>query len=189
RHSHLTVHGDRLAEVRGDAHLTVQGERRERTAGDQHLTVEGTLHLKAGQAWLSESGRELHLKAGQKAVLEAGAEITLQAGGSFIKLDPAGITLSGAAIRINSGGSPGSGSGQQMQAPELPGHVPPGAADGVAENGPDALLDAQPLSASRLRQWAARDTLLQPQCHRGQDDRCPLTDCPCPTGDDDPDHA
>ncbi|ABI55401.1 type VI secretion system Vgr family protein [Alkalilimnicola ehrlichii MLHE-1] len=120
RHSHLGVHGDRLAEIHGDEHLTVQGERRERTGGDQHLSVEGTLHLKAGEAWLSECGRELHVKSGHKAVIDAGAEITLQAGGSFIKVDPSGITLSGPGIRMNSGGSPGSGSGQAALAPEVP---------------------------------------------------------------------
>ncbi|WP_024329556.1 hypothetical protein, partial [Thioalkalivibrio sp. ALR17-21] len=120
RHSHLGVHGDRLAEVRGNEHLTVQGERREHTAADQHFTVDGTLHLKAGQAWLSESGRELHIKAGHQVVLDAGAEITLEAGGSFIKVDPSGVTLSGPSVRLNSGGSPGSGSGQAARTPALP---------------------------------------------------------------------
>uniref|UniRef100_UPI0012E9C6A7 type VI secretion system Vgr family protein n=1 Tax=Thioalkalivibrio sp. ALE20 TaxID=545275 RepID=UPI0012E9C6A7 len=120
RHSHLGVHGDRLAEVRGNEHLTVQGERREHTAADQHLTVDGTLHQRFGTAQLVEAGREIHHAAGTKIVLDAGAEITLQAGGSFIKVDPSGVTLSGPNVRLNSGGSPGSGSPPQVQMPEHP---------------------------------------------------------------------
>ncbi|HFZ2225856.1 TPA: type VI secretion system tip protein VgrG, partial [Pseudomonas aeruginosa] len=53
-----------------------------------------------------------------KVVLEAGAELTLKGGGSFLKLDASGVTLSGANVRVNSGGSPGNGSGA---APLLPG--------------------------------------------------------------------
>ncbi|MCC5884702.1 MAG: hypothetical protein JJU25_18950, partial [Halomonas sp.] len=56
-------------------------------------------------------------------VIDAGAEITLKAGGSFLKLDPSGITIVGAQVKINSGGSPGSGSGQGAQPPELPQHA------------------------------------------------------------------
>ncbi|MDX5432752.1 MAG: hypothetical protein LPK20_04190, partial [Halomonas sp.] len=42
-------------------------------------------------------------------------------GGSFLKLDPSGITIVGAQVKINSGGSPGAGSGQGAAAALLPG--------------------------------------------------------------------
>jgi type VI secretion system secreted protein VgrG len=51
-------------------------------------------------------------------VLEAGSELTLKGGGSFIKIDGSGVTLSGPVINMNSGGSPGNGTGA---APLLPG--------------------------------------------------------------------
>jgi type VI secretion system secreted protein VgrG len=59
-------------------------------------------------------------------VLEAGSELTFKAGGSFIKLDASGITMAGPLIRMNSGGSPGKGTGA---APVLPGQVKPADAD------------------------------------------------------------
>ncbi|MCP1313321.1 type VI secretion system Vgr family protein, partial [Halomonas sp. 707D7] len=121
--SFLKVHHDRLSEIDNDDHHTVHGNRFERTEGDQHLQVDGTLHVKTGQAWLTESGRELHVKAGHKVVLEAGSEITLNAGGSFLKLDPSGVTIVGPQVKINSGGSPGNGSGQAVQGPLLPGRA------------------------------------------------------------------
>ncbi|MCS2608394.1 hypothetical protein LLY24_03535, partial [Halomonas sp. wenzhen-202101] len=69
---------------------------------------------------LTEAGQEIHHKAGSQVVLDAGAEITLKAGGSFVKLDPSGVTIVGAQVRINSGGSPGRGTGQAAQEPLLP---------------------------------------------------------------------
>ena len=101
----------------------MDGEKREKTAKDRSFNVTGTLHLKAGTAWLTDSGNELHIKAGQKAVIEAGAEITLKAGGSFVKIDPSGVAMGGAAIKLNAGGAPGKGSGQKVLVPEMPGLV------------------------------------------------------------------
>ncbi|WP_043531454.1 type VI secretion system Vgr family protein [Litchfieldella xinjiangensis] len=121
--SFLTVQRDRISEVGADDHLTVHGNRHEKTDGNQHLIVQGTLHISAGQAWLTESGRELHIKAGHKVVLEAGSELTLNAGGSFLKLDGGGVTIVGPTVKLNAGGSPGSGSGQAAENPLLPGRA------------------------------------------------------------------
>ena len=120
RDSHLKVHNDRISEIGNDEHHTVHRHRFEQTEGAQHLNVEGTMHMRAGEAWLSESGQELHIKAGQKAVLEAGGEITLKAGGSFIKINASGITIVGPQVKINAGGSPGNGTGQAAEPPKLP---------------------------------------------------------------------
>ncbi|MNG09197.1 hypothetical protein D3C84_926060 [compost metagenome] len=49
--------------------------------------------------------------------------MTLKVGGSFVKIDPSGVTLSGGSIKMNSGGSPGAGSGWGGQMPSLPGAV------------------------------------------------------------------
>ncbi|MCE9661945.1 type VI secretion system tip protein VgrG [Halomonas sp. M5N1S17] len=118
--SHLTVHRNRISEIHADDHLAVHGQRHVQVDGDDHLIVGATRHEKTARAQLVEAGQEVHHKAGSKTVIDAGAEITLKAGGSFIKLDPSGITIVGAQVKINSGGSPGSGSGQGAQAPELP---------------------------------------------------------------------
>ncbi|SFI09087.1 type VI secretion system tip protein VgrG [Modicisalibacter xianhensis] len=118
--SFLSVKRDRLEEIDRDTHLTVHGERRTRIDGNDHLSIGQTRHEKIGRAQLVEAGSEIHHKAGMKVVIEAGAEITLKAGGSFLKLDPSGVTIVGASVKINSGGSPGSGSGQAVEMPALP---------------------------------------------------------------------
>ena len=121
--SHRTVENSDFSHTKGNEHTTVDGEKREHTGKDQSFNVTGTLHLKAGTAWLSDTGSELHIKAGQKAVIEAGSELTLKAGGSFVKIDPSGVAMGGAAIKLNAGGSAGKGSGQKVQMPEMPGLV------------------------------------------------------------------
>jgi type VI secretion system secreted protein VgrG len=42
-----------------------------------------------------------------KIVIESGLELTLKSSGGFIKIDPAGITIMGTMVLINSGGAPG----------------------------------------------------------------------------------
>jgi type VI secretion system secreted protein VgrG len=118
--SHLTVENNRFNHIKGDDHRTVGGEYRESISGDSSLTVNGSHHSKQGRSQLIEAGSEIHHKAGMKIVIEAGAEVTLKAGGSFVKVDPSGVTVSGPAVRMNSGGGPGSGSGVAGKTPELP---------------------------------------------------------------------
>ncbi|EKO4006891.1 type VI secretion system tip protein VgrG [Vibrio fluvialis] len=120
---HLTVENDRFTQIKNNQHLTVGGESRESVTGNRTLMVGGSLHVKTGSVWVNESGTEVHIKAGQKVVIEAGSEITVKAGGSFVKVDPAGVHLSGAGVNLNSGGSPGSGSGFSGQAATLPGNL------------------------------------------------------------------
>jgi type VI secretion system VgrG family protein len=129
--SHLTVHRNRVSEIHADDHLTVRGQRHLKVDGDDHLIVGATRHEKTARAQLVEAGQEIHHKAGSKTVIDAGAEITLKAGGSFLKLDPSGITIVGAQVKINSGGSPGSGSGQGAAAALLPGVATPEASEDV----------------------------------------------------------
>ncbi|SDZ68330.1 type VI secretion system secreted protein VgrG, partial [Pseudomonas sp. NFIX28] len=66
-----------------------------------------------------EAGQEIHYKAGDKVVAEAGSELTAKAGGSFVKLDGGGVTISGADVKINSGGAPGTGTGIAALLPGL----------------------------------------------------------------------
>ncbi|MGO1503172.1 MAG: type VI secretion system Vgr family protein [Marinobacter sp.] len=151
--SHQTVENDQFSNVKNNSHSTVDGEKREQTGKDHSFNVTGTLHLKAGTAWLSDSGTELHIKAGQKAVIEAGTEITLKAGGSFLKIDPSGVSLSGASIKMNAGGAAGKGSGQKVQVPEMPGLATAVGAEteAVSLAEVDQRVSAKPDSGGQIR--------------------------------------
>ncbi|MFL9814259.1 type VI secretion system tip protein VgrG [Stutzerimonas sp. VN223-3] len=122
---HDTVEANSYSEFRAEEHRTTHGDRRSEVKANDHLTVGNNQHVRVGTGQFIEAGQEIHLSSGLKVVLEAGSELTFKAAGSFIKLDAGGITMVGPVIKMNSGGSPGKGSGA---APVLPGQVKP--ADG-----------------------------------------------------------
>jgi type VI secretion system secreted protein VgrG len=78
------------------------------------------LHLKMGSNIGADAGQNVHIKGGMNVVIEAGMQISIKAGGSSIVLGPDGVSITGAMVKINSGGSPGSGSGASPVAPTDP---------------------------------------------------------------------
>ena len=117
---HEQIGANRFLEVRGEEHRLVHQDRRTELKADDHLSVAGSQHMRLGEGLLVEAGREIHLSAGEKLIVDAGQELTLAAAGSWLKLDPSGVSLSGAQIRLNSGGSPGQGSGAATRLPSRP---------------------------------------------------------------------
>lgn len=130
---HDTVEKNTYTELKAEEHRTTHADRKVEVRTDDHLTVALNQHVKLGTAQLTSAGREIHLKAGEKIVIEAGMELTVKAGGSFIKLDPSGITMIGPTVKVNAGGSPGSGSGIGIKPPVLPGAADKDKAGGVPD--------------------------------------------------------
>jgi type VI secretion system secreted protein VgrG len=174
--SHRTVENNNFSHIKGNEHATVDGEKRQSVGGDCSQSIGGTFHQKSGSGTLSEAGTEVHHKAGTKVVLDAGAELTISAGGSLLKLDPSGVTLSGPGIKINSGGAPGSGSGQGTQAPGLPqgldaskdGKVAPAEITKAAQRADAKALEAQTKQAANFRQAAKQKAPFAEVCEARQ---------------------
>ena len=117
---HLIVKHDQFEKVEGDKHLTVNGDHNEQVDGTISITAGMDRQEKTGMNYAHEAGMEVHIKAGMNVVIEAGVSITLKAGGSFITIGPGPIYISGTPTFINSGGSPGNGSGASPETPEEP---------------------------------------------------------------------
>jgi type VI secretion system secreted protein VgrG len=117
---HAIIKRDRLEQIEGDAHCTVKGDANEKVQGTVSQQIQQDLQQKVGMKHAVDAGMEIHLKAGMNVVLEAGMSITLKAGGGFIVVGPAGVTISGTPVLINSGGAAGSGSGCSPDAAKLP---------------------------------------------------------------------
>jgi type VI secretion system secreted protein VgrG len=116
----VVINGVRKQSVGKDDHLHVTGNRNEKMDGDQSLTVGGSQQEKIGMKHAVDAGQEIHLKAGMNAVIEAGVQLTLKVGGNFIAISPAGVSIQGTLVMINSGGAAGSGSGSSPTAPQDP---------------------------------------------------------------------
>jgi len=117
---HLIVTNDQLEKVGGDKHLEVTGNRNEKIGGTVSLTTGQDLQQKIGTKHALNAGQEIHLKAGMTVVIEAGMQISLKVGGNFVDIGPAGVTIMGTMVQINSGGASGSGSGASPELPKTP---------------------------------------------------------------------
>src|SRR5690606_41438121 len=113
----------------------------------------------------------IHYFAGSKVVIDAGMELTASGGGSFLKLDPSGVTLNGATIRMNSGGAAGKGAGLKILAPVMPWLAAGAAAGSLAS---PALINM----SRQLRQAATATLVLVNQCEMRAAGSCQLEGCP-----------
>jgi len=109
--SDIVVKEGRRQLIEADEHVHVKSARNEKVDGDQSLTVGGAQQEKIGTNHALEAGQEIHLKGGMKVILEAGMQLTLKGPGGFVDIGPAGVTIQGTLVKINSGGAAGSGSG------------------------------------------------------------------------------
>ncbi len=169
---HDTVEANSYSEFKAEEHRTTHADRKTEIRANDHLTVGNSQHLKIGTGKFIEAGNEIHYYAGSKVVIDAGMELTASGGGSFLKLDPSGVTLSGATIRMNSGGAAGKGSGLKILAPVMPWL----ATSAVAGN---LTLPALINMSQQLKLAAAAKLLLVKQCGMRADGSCQLEVCPC----------
>lgn len=104
--------------VKNDRHIIIENDHREKIGNDMSIQIGNNLDEKTGTKFAHEAGQEIHLKAGMKVIVEAGVQISLKVGGNFVDISPAGVTIVGTMVLINSGGSAGSGSGASPKDPD-----------------------------------------------------------------------
>jgi type VI secretion system secreted protein VgrG len=112
------VENDDRQYVMNDRHVIIKNDHREKIGNNMSIQIGNNLDEKTGTKFAHEAGQEIHFKAGMKAVIEAGTQISLKVGGNFVDISPAGVTIVGTMVLINSGGSAGSGSGASPKDPD-----------------------------------------------------------------------
>ena len=130
---HVTIKNDLKEKIGNDQHLEVGKDLKQKVGGDMHQDIATDLMIKSGGQYslkaakdvTSESGTgvslkagtDVHIKGGMNVTIEAGVTLTLKAGGSTVVLGPAGVSIVGTLVNINSGGG---GSGAHPVAPAAP---------------------------------------------------------------------
>jgi hypothetical protein len=117
---HQTVKRDQKTLIGRDKHTHVKGEHREKIEGDASHQVDGQRSETVGTVYVLDAGQEIHIKSGTKVIIECGLQLSAIGAGGFVNIGPDGVTIQGALVLINSGGSPGVGSGSNPNDPELP---------------------------------------------------------------------
>lgn len=110
------VKGTQKITVNGSRDLHVKGSEAEQFA-ELSVTTDGKYHAKAGSNYAMEAGQAIHIKGGTTVVIEAGVQLTIKAGGNFVDIGPAGVSIKGTMVLINSGGAAGSGGGSSPSKP------------------------------------------------------------------------
>ncbi|HUY13833.1 MAG TPA: type VI secretion system tip protein TssI/VgrG [Terriglobia bacterium] len=116
----LEVDGAQKEKIVGDVSLKVGGDQNGQVGGSVSLQVGQSRNEKVGQTHALEAGQTIHLKGGMTVIIEAGMQLSLKGPGGFVDIGPAGVTIQGTMVLINSGGAAGSGPGASPQSPQDP---------------------------------------------------------------------
>ncbi|MCV9878097.1 type VI secretion system Vgr family protein [Brenneria izbisi] len=98
------IGGGEISHIEGSRQTTLTGSEETLIGAHQRILVNTDSYLKAADI-----------------VLEAGQALTIKAPGGFIKIDSAGVTISGARVKVNEGGAPGTGIAPVSVTPDEPG--------------------------------------------------------------------
>jgi type VI secretion system secreted protein VgrG len=150
----LTVDNERHLVIKGaskikasSSDVTVEGDEAIKVDGQRSVTVQGDV-IESFQANHGEQvGGEYGLNAGTKVIIEAGMQVTLKAAGGFVDIGPAGVTIQGNMVMINSGGAAGSsGISGSAVSPQPPDEA------GAAVSGADTVYSPVAARAATVRE-------------------------------------
>jgi type VI secretion system secreted protein VgrG len=96
---HKSVIGDSFEMITGNHHIIQVGS-------DHRMETAGNCTTKAGITWSADASENAYLSAGSNIVIQSDQQICLSGPGGFISIGPAGITIQGTMVMINSGGVP-----------------------------------------------------------------------------------
>ncbi|MBA3975418.1 MAG: type VI secretion system tip protein VgrG [Candidatus Solibacter sp.] len=113
--------GENHKEEIGKNHDATIGESCVITVGKEISISSGAAtSIHAGSDAALEAAQEVHIKGGTKVVIEGGMQLSIKGAGGFIDIGPAGVTIQGTMVKINSGGSAGSGKGVNKKTAQKP---------------------------------------------------------------------
>jgi len=117
---HLHIKGKQNEKIEGDCSLKVGGDQKQKVGGGLSLDVGQSRNEKVGMTHAMEAGQTIHLKGGMTVIIEAGMQLSLKGPGGFVDIGPAGVTIQGTMVLINSGGAAGAGPGASPASPDDP---------------------------------------------------------------------
>ncbi|WP_261832978.1 type VI secretion system Vgr family protein [Amphritea atlantica] len=170
---HKIVEGKVYSEYRSDEHHLTQGDQFQQVNQNQHITIDQNLQLSVGQKSHLYAGQQIHQKAGQKIYITAGTEIVLKAGSGMVKLDPSGVTITGASIKLNSGGGGGSAAKASPTPPTPPVEAQSDVAGFVSE-AKQPEPEWSPLPAFKYQDMAKSGETVVHECCSESGDSCPI---------------
>ncbi|MGC0773944.1 MAG: type VI secretion system tip protein TssI/VgrG [Candidatus Acidiferrum sp.] len=120
----IQIGAKRMEQVGSDESVTIGGNRKEQVNNNESITigqnqktaVGESVSITIGQNRNAEIGgndvvsatQAVYITGGMNVVIQAGMQLSLVGPGGFIDIGPAGVSIQGTMVLINSGGAPGS---------------------------------------------------------------------------------
>ena len=117
---HRQVKGNSIEQIGSNSDLGIGSNLTEQVGGNHSLNVGSNESVQVGSAYSMNAGQTVYINGGMSVVIQAGMELSLVASGGFVTIGPAGVSISGTMVLINSGGAAGSGSPGPTPSPQTP---------------------------------------------------------------------
>jgi type VI secretion system secreted protein VgrG len=114
------ITGKQMEKATGEKSVEVVGDHKEKVGGSVSLQVTQSRDEKIGMAHAMEAGQTVHIKAGMTVIIEAGMQLSLKGPGGFVDIGPAGVTIQGTMVLINSGGAAARSPRRPRPTPKIP---------------------------------------------------------------------
>ena len=116
----ITIGGDRKEQVTNNESITIGQNRKENVGSNESITIGQSRNTQIGMNDVLSASQAVYITGGMNVVIQAGMQLSLVGPGGFIDIGPAGVSIQGTMVLINSGGAPGSAQSASPDSPASP---------------------------------------------------------------------
>jgi type VI secretion system secreted protein VgrG len=116
----ITIGGNRKEQVTNNDSVTIGQNRKIQIGSNDSLTVGQNRNTQIGGNDVTSATQAVYITGGMNVVIQAGMQLSLVGPGGFIDIGPAGVSIQGTMVLINSGGAPGSAQSASPDSPDSP---------------------------------------------------------------------
>ena len=116
----ISIGGNRKEQVSSSESITIGQNQSTAVGQNLSITVGSNRNSQIGSNDVLSAGQAVYITGGMNVVIQAGMQLSLVGPGGFIDIGPAGVSIQGTMVLINSGGAPGSAQAANASQPSSP---------------------------------------------------------------------
>ena len=116
----ISIGGNRKEQVTNNESITIGQNQKTAVGQNVSITVGQNRNAQIGANDVVSATQAVYITGGMNVVIQAGMQLSLVGPGGFIDIGPAGVSIQGTMVLINSGGAPGSAQSANASSPDSP---------------------------------------------------------------------
>jgi type VI secretion system secreted protein VgrG len=116
----ISIGGNRKEQVTNNESITIGQDQKTAVGQNVSITVGQSRNAQIGANDVVSATQAVYITGGMNVVIQAGMQLSLVGPGGFIDIGPAGVSIQGTMVLINSGGAPGSAQSANAASPDSP---------------------------------------------------------------------